>query len=74
VYGGTYLAANYTDTSCAAIGVSPAMPKWLATSFVNTTTCIGKDRAFAITLLVGIAALFVGFLVASSTPRRSRTA
>jgi hypothetical protein len=35
---------------------------------------LGKDRAFAITLLVGIAALFVGFLVASSTPRRSRTA
>ena len=47
VYGGTYLAANYTDTACAAVGVSPAMPKWLATSFVNTTTCIGKDRAFA---------------------------
>ena len=35
---------------------------------------LGKDRSFAITLLVGIAALFVGFLVASSTPRRSRTA
>jgi hypothetical protein len=47
VYGGTYLAANVTDTACAAAGVSPAMPKWLATSTVNTATCIGKDRAFA---------------------------
>jgi hypothetical protein len=47
VYGGTYLAANFAETGCAATGVSPAMPKWLATSFVNTTTCIGKDRAFA---------------------------
>jgi hypothetical protein len=32
---------------------------------------LGKDRAFALTLLVGIAILFVGFLVASTTPRRS---
>ena len=31
---------------------------------------LGKDRAFAVTLLVGIAVLFAGFLVASSTPRR----
>ena len=31
---------------------------------------LGKDRAFAITLLVGISVLFVGFLVASAPPRR----
>lgn len=31
---------------------------------------LGKDRAFAVTLLVGIAVLFAGFLV-SSAPRRS---
>jgi hypothetical protein len=31
---------------------------------------LGKDRAFAVTLLVGIAALFVGFLVASARPTR----
>ncbi len=30
---------------------------------------LGKDRAFAITLLVGIAVLFAGFLVTSATPR-----
>jgi hypothetical protein len=35
---------------------------------------LGKDRAFAITLLAGIAVLFVGFLVASAAtaPRRAR--
>lgn len=32
---------------------------------------LGKDTAFAVTLLVGIAILFVGFLVASTTPRPS---
>ncbi len=32
---------------------------------------LGKDRAFAVTLLVGISVLFVGFLVASAPPRRS---
>jgi hypothetical protein len=35
---------------------------------------LGKDRAFAITLLIGIAVLFVGFLVASTTPRRAPVA
>jgi hypothetical protein len=43
VYGGTYLAANVTDTTCAATNTNPAMPKWLATSFVNTVTCIGMQ-------------------------------
>lgn len=33
---------------------------------------LGKDRAFAVTLLAGIAALFVGFLVASSRPTPER--
>lgn len=31
---------------------------------------LGKDRAFAVTLLVGIVVLFAGFLVASAPPRR----
>lgn len=31
---------------------------------------LGKDRAFAVTLLVGIAVLFAGFLVTSTTARR----
>jgi hypothetical protein len=32
---------------------------------------LGKDRAFAITLLIGVSILFAGFLVASSgTTRR----
>lgn len=35
---------------------------------------LGKDRAFAITLTVGIAALFGGFLVAGTGPRRLRSA
>lgn len=32
---------------------------------------LGKDRAFAVTLLMGIVALFIGFLIA--TPTRTRT-
>lgn len=32
---------------------------------------LGKDRAFAVTLLIGIAVLFAGFLVASTTRRRA---
>lgn len=32
---------------------------------------LGKDRSFAITLLVGIAVLFAGFLVAGTTRRRT---
>ena len=31
---------------------------------------LGKDTAFALTLLIGIAVLFAGFLVASTMPRR----
>lgn len=33
---------------------------------------LGEDRAFAVTLLVGIVILFVGFLVASAPPRRNQ--
>jgi len=33
---------------------------------------LGKDRAFAVTLLVGIVILFAGFLVASATRPRNR--
>lgn len=47
IYGGTYAAANVVDTTCAATGTNAALPKWLATSFYNTVSCIGKDRAFA---------------------------
>jgi hypothetical protein len=47
VYGGTYVAANTTDTVCNAHGKDAAFPKWVATSVTNTTTCIAKDRAFA---------------------------
>ena len=32
---------------------------------------LGKDRAFAITLLTGVVVLFVGFLVASNSTRRA---
>ena len=35
---------------------------------------LGKDTAFALTLLIGIAVLFAGFLVASTTPRRAPVA
>ena len=35
---------------------------------------LGKDRAFAVTLLVGIVVLFLGFLVASAPPRRKAAA
>ena len=34
---------------------------------------LGEDRAFAVTLLVGIVILFAGFLVASAAPRRRAT-
>lgn len=35
---------------------------------------LGKDTAFALTLLIGITVLFVGFLVASTMPRREPVA
>jgi hypothetical protein len=35
---------------------------------------LGKDTAFALTLLIGIVVLFAGFLVASTTPRRAPVA
>ncbi len=35
---------------------------------------LGEDRAFAVTLLVGVSVLFSGFLVASSAPRRTAAA
>jgi hypothetical protein len=58
VYGSTYMAANYVDTACARKKIDPGLPKWVATSTVNTSTCIAKDRAFAklfgATLPVGV--------------------
>jgi hypothetical protein len=47
VYGSTYVAANVVDTICARKKMDPGLPKWAATSTVNTSTCIAKDRAFA---------------------------
>lgn len=35
---------------------------------------LGKDRSFAVTLLVGIVVLFLGFLVATTSPRRATAA
>jgi uncharacterized membrane protein HdeD (DUF308 family) len=34
---------------------------------------LGKDRAFAITLLIGVSILFFGFLVASNSTRAKST-
>jgi len=47
IYGGTYAAANTIETMCSLKDVDASGPKWVATSTVNTTTCILKDRAFA---------------------------
>ena len=35
------------DTVCTIRDTDPSGPKWVATSTVNTSTCIMKDRAFA---------------------------
>jgi hypothetical protein len=47
IYGGTYVAANAVETTCALKKTEPAAAKWVATSLTNTATCIMKDRAFA---------------------------
>merc|ERR1719379_2995500 len=47
VYGSTYAAANLVESVCARKKIDPALPKWAATSTVNTSTSISKDRAFA---------------------------
>lgn len=47
VYGGTYTAVNCAESWSKATNRDPAFPKWLASFVVNTSTCIGKDRAFA---------------------------
>jgi hypothetical protein len=47
VYGGTYLAANLTESACKARDMDAAFPKWVTTSVTNTSTCIAKDKAFA---------------------------
>ena len=47
VYGGTYLAANLTESACKARDMDSSFPKWVSTSVTNTTTCIAKDKAFA---------------------------
>jgi hypothetical protein len=47
IYAGTYFSANAAQTFCEHRNQDPAFSKWLASSIVNTTTCILKDRAFA---------------------------
>ena len=47
VYGSTYAAANLVESACAKKKVDATLPKWVATSGVNTSTNICKDRAFA---------------------------
>jgi hypothetical protein len=47
VYGGTYVAVNSAETWSKQSKRDPALPKLMASFTVNTSTCIGKDRAFA---------------------------
>lgn len=48
VYGGTYVAVNLTSSACEYTRTDPALPKWAASFSFNTTSCIAKDRAFAV--------------------------
>jgi len=47
VYGGTYVGVNVCESVCDHTDTDVAMPKWLTSFVVNTSTCIAKDRAFA---------------------------
>lgn len=47
VYSATYISANITDTVCRENSVNPLYPVFAATTAVNMSTCIAKDRAFA---------------------------
>lgn len=47
IYGATYATANVVTTNCDSRGQDVAIPKLVSTFVVNTSTCIGKDRAFA---------------------------
>jgi hypothetical protein len=47
IYGATYATANACQTVCDKTNRDVALPKLASTFLVNTTTCIGKDRAFA---------------------------
>lgn len=46
LYTATYVSANATDTVCAHVEVDNQAPKFVATTAVNMTLCIAKDRAF----------------------------
>jgi len=46
VYAATYGAANLTDSWCEKMSISPLAPVFVATTAVNMTSCIYKDRAF----------------------------
>jgi hypothetical protein len=47
IYGSTYATANACQTICDKNEQDVAIPKLVSTFLVNTSTCIGKDRAFA---------------------------
>jgi len=47
VYGSTYATANAVQTICDRRNQDVGVPKLVSTFLVNTSTCIGKDRAFA---------------------------
>jgi len=47
IYGSTYATANAVQTVCDRNDTDVGIPKLVSTFAVNTTTCIGKDRAFA---------------------------
>lgn len=54
VYTATYASANSTDTICKKLEVSPIAPVFLATTAVNMTSCIWKDKEF--TRMFGVVA------------------
>ncbi|KAF0716435.1 Aste57867_2859 [Aphanomyces stellatus] len=47
LYAATYVSANTMETMCDAANVESAMPRFAATSAVNVSLCVYKDREFA---------------------------
>jgi len=54
VYWATYSSANLTDTICKSNGISAIAPVFIATTAVNMTSCIWKDKEF--TRMFGVVA------------------
>ncbi|KAJ3128164.1 hypothetical protein HK098_005064 [Nowakowskiella sp. JEL0407] len=48
VYAGTFGTANATDSICAKLKTSSAMPKFISSSAVNLGLSLWKDRAFTV--------------------------